>query len=108
MSRAELLREIRKMRILEIYEGCRMRRLSYAEAAETLGVSEQTFRRMRGGSRRKAPPACWTVGWASRARTGSVMGKRPQRHILGKEVVAREPCQPGSEPASLGRTPLIS
>lgn len=48
MDRAELLREIRKMRFLEVYERCRMRRLSYAEAAETLGVSERTFRRMRG------------------------------------------------------------
>lgn len=36
------------MRFLEVYEGCRARRLSYAEAAETLGVSERTFRRMRG------------------------------------------------------------
>lgn len=48
MSRAELLQEIRKMRFLEVYERCRMRRLSYAEASETLGVSERTFRRMRG------------------------------------------------------------
>jgi len=36
------------MRFLEVYERCRMRRLSYAEAAETMGVSERTFRRMRG------------------------------------------------------------
>ena len=36
------------MRFLEVYERCRKRRLSYAEAAETLGVSERTFRRMRG------------------------------------------------------------
>jgi transposase len=36
------------MRFLEVYERCRARRLSYAEAAETLGVSERTFRRMRG------------------------------------------------------------
>jgi transposase len=48
VSRREFLRELRKMRFLEVYEGCRMRRLSYAEAAETLGVSERTFRRMRG------------------------------------------------------------
>lgn len=48
MNRAGLLREIRKMRFLEVYERCRMRRLSYSEAAETLGVSERTFRRMRG------------------------------------------------------------
>lgn len=48
MIRAELLRELRVMRFLEVYERCRARRLSYAEAAETLGVSERTFRRMRG------------------------------------------------------------
>jgi transposase len=36
------------MRFLEVYEGCRARRLSYAEAAESLGVSERTFRRMCG------------------------------------------------------------
>lgn len=48
MAGAELEREIRKMRFLEVYERCVMRRLSYSEAAETLGVSERTFRRMRG------------------------------------------------------------
>jgi len=48
MSRAALLQEIRKMRFLEVYERCRKRRLSHAEAAETLGVSERTFRRLRG------------------------------------------------------------
>jgi transposase len=48
MNRADVLREIRKMRFLEVYERCQMRRLSYSEAAETLGVSERTFRRMRG------------------------------------------------------------
>jgi len=48
MAGAELEREIRKMRFLEVYERCGMRRLSYSEAAETLGVSERTFRRMRG------------------------------------------------------------
>lgn len=36
------------MRFLEVYEGCRSRRLSYAEAAETLGMSERSFRRLRG------------------------------------------------------------
>jgi transposase len=36
------------MRFLEVYDRCGARRLSYAEAAETLGVSERTFRRMRG------------------------------------------------------------
>jgi transposase len=36
------------MRFLEVYERSRMRRLSYGEASETLGVSERTFRRLRG------------------------------------------------------------
>jgi len=48
MIRTEVLREIRRMRFLEVYERCRSRRLSLSEAAETLGVSERTFRRMRG------------------------------------------------------------
>jgi transposase len=47
MNRTALRQEIRKMRFLEVYERSRMRRLSYAEAAETLGVSERTFRRLR-------------------------------------------------------------
>jgi transposase len=35
------------MRFLEVYEQCRARRLSYSEAAETLGMSERSFRRLR-------------------------------------------------------------
>ena len=48
MRRTEVLQGIRAMRFLEIYERCRSRRLSYGEAAETLGMSERTFRRLRG------------------------------------------------------------
>jgi transposase len=48
MRRAEVLQGIREMRFLEVYERSRSGRLSYAEAAETLGMSERTFRRLRG------------------------------------------------------------
>jgi transposase len=48
MIRTEVLREIRKMRFLEVYEKSRLGRLSYGEAAETLGLSERQFRRLRG------------------------------------------------------------
>jgi transposase len=48
MIRTEVLREVRKMRFLEVYEKCRDGRLSFGEAAETLGLSERQFRRLRG------------------------------------------------------------
>jgi len=48
MIRTEVLREVRKMRFLEVYEKSRNGRLSYCEAAETLGLSERQFRRLRG------------------------------------------------------------
>jgi len=48
MRRTEVLQGIRKMRFLEVYEQSRCRRLSYSEAAETLGMSERSFRRLRG------------------------------------------------------------
>jgi transposase len=48
MTRAEVLQGIRVMRFLEVYERCRTRRLSYSEAAEALGMSERSFRRLRG------------------------------------------------------------
>lgn len=48
MRRTEVLQGIREMRFLEVYERSRSGRLSYSEAAETLGMSERTFRRMRG------------------------------------------------------------
>lgn len=48
MTRAEVLQGIRVMRFLEVYERCRAGRLSYGEAAETLGMSERSFRRFRG------------------------------------------------------------
>ncbi len=48
MIRTEVLREVRKMRFLEVYERRRAGRLSYGEASETLGLSERQFRRLRG------------------------------------------------------------
>lgn len=45
MKRTELLREIRKMRFEEAYGGWQQGRLTQAEAASLLGVSERTFRR---------------------------------------------------------------
>jgi transposase len=66
------------MRFLEVYERCRARRLSYAEAAETLGVSERTFRRMRGRFE-----ADGEAGLADR-RVG-----RPSPHRIGADEVAR-------------------
>src|SRR5579875_4200805 len=86
MGRAELLREIRKMRFLEVYERCRARRLSYAEAAETLGVSERTFRRMRGRfeaegeagliDRRVGKPSPHRIGAAEMARVVALYRER--------------------------------
>jgi len=45
MRRAEMLQEIRKMRFEELYSGWNERRLTQAEAAQILGVSDRTFRR---------------------------------------------------------------
>jgi hypothetical protein len=49
MRRTEVLQGIREMRFLEVYERSRIGRLSYGEAAETLGMSERSFRHLRGG-----------------------------------------------------------
>jgi transposase len=74
------------MRFLEVYERCRKRRLSYAEAAETLGVSERTFRRMRGRfeaegedgvlDRRVGKPSPRRIGAAEVARVVSLYRER--------------------------------
>ena len=47
MNRAEILQGVRQMRFLEVYDRVRTGRLSLLEAAETLGMSERTFRRVR-------------------------------------------------------------
>src|SRR3978361_1180876 len=46
--RTEVLREVRKMRFLEVYDRYVLGWLSLVEAAETLGLSERQFRRVRG------------------------------------------------------------
>lgn len=48
LSRTNLLREIRKMRFEEAYEGWRDRRLTQEEAGRLLGMSERNFRRYAG------------------------------------------------------------
>ena len=48
MMRTEVLREVRTMRFLEVHDRYVGGRLSLAEAAETLGLSERQFRRLRG------------------------------------------------------------
>ncbi len=45
LSRTDLLREIRKMRFEEAYEGWREKRLTQEEAGQVLGMSERNFRR---------------------------------------------------------------
>ena len=45
LSRTDLLREIRKMRFEEAYEGWREKRLTQEEAGTLLGMSERNFRR---------------------------------------------------------------
>jgi transposase len=48
MRRTEVLQGLREMKFLEVHERFRSGRLSAADAAEWLGVSERTFRRWRG------------------------------------------------------------
>ena len=48
MKRAEVLQGLRQMKFEEILERAKRRRLSQAEVASILGMSERTFRRWRG------------------------------------------------------------
>ena len=48
MKRTEVLQEVRMMRFGEIHDRFRRGRLSASEAAEWLGISERSFRRLRG------------------------------------------------------------
>jgi hypothetical protein len=48
LSRANLLRETRKMRFEEAYEGWQAKRLTQEEAARILGMSDRNFRRYVG------------------------------------------------------------
>ena len=47
MRRTELLQEVRRMRFEEAYDRFTRGRLSALDAAELLGCSERTFRRLR-------------------------------------------------------------
>jgi transposase len=55
MGRTEVLQEVRRMRFEEIHDRFRRGRLSALEAAEWLGVSERTFRRLRGRYEAEGP-----------------------------------------------------
>jgi transposase len=48
MRRTEVLQGLRRMKFEDVYGRWQARRLSQAEAAEILGMSERTFRRWRG------------------------------------------------------------
>jgi len=73
MKRTELLQGIRAMRFLELYESSRSGRLSYGEAAEALGMSERSFRRLRGRYEREGAPGLLDrrLGKASPHRIGA-------------------------------------
>lgn len=55
MRRTEVLQGVRLMRFEEIYDRFRRGRLSGQEAAEWLGMSERTFRRLRGRYEAEGP-----------------------------------------------------
>ena len=47
MRRTEVLQGLRRMKFEDVYGRWQARRLSQAEAAEILGMSERSFRRWR-------------------------------------------------------------
>jgi transposase len=55
MKRAEVLQEVRMMRFEDVHERFRRGRLSASEAAEWLGMSERSFRRLRGRYEAEGP-----------------------------------------------------
>lgn len=57
MSRTEVLREVRILRFAELYGAWRSERVTQAEAAGVLGMSERMFRR-------------WAVRYESGGREG--------------------------------------
>ena len=50
MKRANVLQEVRQMRIEELYAGREQRTVTMAEAAEILGVTERTFPAVGGAT----------------------------------------------------------
>ena len=53
MTRATILQEVRQMRFEERYVRRHRRELTMAEAAETLGVTERTWRKFEGRDTRQ-------------------------------------------------------
>ena len=72
MRRTEMLQGLRRMKFEDVYGRWQQRRLSQAEAAEILGMSERTFRR-----------------WRDRYQADGIKGLADQR--LGKASVKRVP-----------------
>lgn len=56
MRRTDLLKEIRKMRFEEVYEGWNAERLTQGEAAAILRMSKRNLRRSPAAT--TAPPHC--------------------------------------------------
>ena len=61
MTRATVLQEVRQMRFEELYERRQRRTLTMAEAAEMLGVTEET--RKKRGLRRQFHTGSWRHAW---------------------------------------------
>lgn len=55
MTRATVLQEVRQMRVEELYARQQRRELTMDEAAEMLGVTARTFRRLGRASARAVP-----------------------------------------------------
>ena len=78
MRRTEVLQGLRRMKFEDVYGRWRQRRLSQAEAAEILGMSERTFRRWRDATTAKAPRAC-SIDGSARRRAGGCRSITPAR-----------------------------
>ena len=75
MRRTEVLQGLRRMKFEDVYGRWRERRLSQAEAAEILGMSERTFRRWRERYEAKARRAC-SIGGSARPPAGACRSTR--------------------------------
>ena len=88
MRRREVLQGRRRMKFEDVYGRWQQRRLSQAEAAEVLGMSERTFRRWRDLAglldRRLGRPWRGMMlhqdGSRHRWAAGAGPGARPDRH----------------------------
>ena len=61
MKRANVVQEVRQMRIEELYARRQQRTVTMAEASKMLGMTERTLRRRRGRS-----DAAWNEGLQDR------------------------------------------